>query len=177
MEGVGRALDVSSIELEKSYDAVFTTNSGYPLDQDLYQTVKGTYTASLVAKPGAPIIIASECSGGLGPENFYTLGRDNSDPAAVLDYIEKNGPVIAQWENQVLCHVLENHEVFLKSSLPAEKVRDMMLNPVQDLQNFLFELLTDLGEGEELLVIPEGPFSLPYVRGSELESKISEYKE
>ncbi|MEF8917197.1 MAG: nickel-dependent lactate racemase [Candidatus Bipolaricaulota bacterium] len=177
LAGVARDLDVSGIGLEKRYDAVLTTNSGYPLDQDLYQTVKGMYTASLVAKPGAPIIIASECSAGLGPENFYSLGRDNDGPKSILNYIEENGPIIAQWENQVLCEVLEQHEVFIKSSLPTDKLKDMMLNPVEDLGSYVRKVLTDMEEGQELLVLPEGPFSLPYVKGSEFESKIAQLEE
>ncbi len=172
LAGVSHDIDVSGVDLDKHYDAVLTSNSGYPLDQDLYQTVKGMYTASLVAKPGAPIIIASECSAGLGPDNFYSLGKDNSDPASVLDYIEKNGPIIAQWENQVLCEVLKDHDVFIKSSLHSGKLKDMMINPVDDLESLVRKVLTGLGEGQELLVIPEGPFSLPYVKGSKFESKM-----
>lgn len=172
LAGVARDLDVSGIGLEKRYDAVLTTNSGYPLDQDLYQTVKGIYTASLVAGSGAPIIIASECSAGLGPDNFYSLSKNNSDPASVLDYIEENGPIIAQWENQVLCEVLKDHDVFIKSSLQPGKIKDMMLNPIEDLQGLVRNVLTGLEEDQELLVIPEGPFSLPYVKGSKFESKI-----
>ena len=177
MEGVGLDLEVSGVELERQYDAVLTTNSGYPLDQDLYQTVKGMYTASLVAKPGAPIVIASECSAGVGPDNFYTLSKDQADPDSVLNYIEKNGPIIAQWENQVLCEVLREHEVFVKSSLSKNLIKDMMLRPVEDLQAFIRGLTAELGSGEKLLVIPEGPFSLPYVKDSKLESIITEYRE
>lgn len=177
LAGVGLDLEVSSIELERPYDAVLTTNSGYPLDQNLYQTVKGMYTASLVTKPGAPIIVASECSAGVGPDNFYSLGRDNEDPGSVLDYIEKNGPIIAQWENQVLCEVLREHEVFVKSSLSKSLIKNMMLRPVEDLQTFIRGLTEELGSGEKLLVIPEGPFSLPYVKDSKLESIIAKYRE
>ncbi|MBS3792867.1 nickel-dependent lactate racemase [Candidatus Bipolaricaulota bacterium] len=177
LKGVTSDLDVSGVELERSYEAVLTTNSGYPLDQDLYQTVKGMYTASLVAKPGAPIVIASECSAGVGPDNFYTLSKDRADSDSVLNYIEKNGPIIAQWENQVLCEVLQEHEVFIKSSLSDDLVEDMMLKPIENLQGFVEELSADLEVGEKLLVLPEGPFSLPYVKGSELESLIAEYRE
>lgn len=177
LAGVARDLDVSGIGLEKRYDAVLTTNSGYPLDQDLYQTVKGIYTASLVAGSGAPIIIASECSAGLGPDNFYSLGKDNDGPESILNYIEENGPIIAQWENQVLCGVLEQHDVFIKTSLPTDKLKDMMLNPVDDLGSYVRNLVTDMEENQELLVLPEGPFSLPYEKGSKFESKIAQLEE
>jgi len=175
--GVARDLEVCSVSLDRYYDVVITTNSGYPLDQDLYQTVKGMYTASLVAKPGAPILVASECSAGFGPENFYSLSSERSSPEAVLDYIEANGPMVAQWENQVMCGVLKKHEVYLKSSLPDEKVKDMMLYPVDDLQQFLRKLIGGLGKDQRALALPEGPFSLPYVRGSKLETRIKKYGE
>lgn len=177
LAGVAWDLDLAGIRLNKYYDAVLTSNSGYPLDQNLYQTVKGMYTASLVAKPGGTIIIASECSAGLGPDNFYSLGRDNCDPKSVLSYLVRNKPMIAQWENQVLCEILESHDVFIKSSLPTDKITDMMLNPVENLQTFTQKVLTDLEKGQELLVIPEGPCSLPYVKGSKRESKITQVVE
>jgi nickel-dependent lactate racemase len=175
--GVSRDLDVCGVELDGRYDAVVTTNSGYPLDQDLYQTVKGMYTASLVAKPGAPIIVASECSAGLGPDRFYSLNRDNPDPESVLDYIEKNGPMVAQWENQVLCNVLKDHEICLKSSLSDREVSDMMLEPLESIDEFLKKLVESLEGDERVLALPEGPFSLPYIKGSELERTILEYGE
>lgn len=174
--GISRALDVCGVELNRRYDAVLTTNSGYPLDQDLYQTVKGVYTASLIAKPGAPIIVVSECSAGLGPNQFYSLNRDNSEPETVLEYIKKNGPMVAQWQNQVLCDVLKNHKIYLKSSLPARKVKDMMLEPLEDPEEFLRELVRNLEENEKIVALPEGPFSLPYIKGSKMEKTILEYR-
>ncbi len=130
-------LEVCTIELEEAYDAVLTTNSGFPLDQNLYQSVKGIYTASLVVKKGAPIILASKCGAGIGSENFYSLSKNNKSPQEVLDYIEANGPIVAQWQNQVLCDVLKHHEVYVKSSLKDRDLREMNLNPVDDLQKFL----------------------------------------
>lgn len=177
MKGVALDIEVASIPLERRYDAIVTTNSGSPLDLDLYQTVKGIYTASLVAKPGAPIVIASECTSGLGPQMFYSLGEQNPDPQAVLDYIEENGPIVAGWENQVLCDVLVDHEVLIKSSLPDDPIKDMMLTPIEDINAVVRKLIEDMQPGQRLLVLPSGPFALPYVKGSELDFQISEYRD
>ncbi len=176
MKGVALDIEVASIPLERRYDAVVTTNSGSPLDLDLYQTVKGIYTASLVAKPGAPIVVASECSSGVGPQMFYSLSKANSDPQGVLDHIEENGPIVAGWENQVLCDVLIDHEVLIKSSLPDSTIKDMMLTPIEAVNVVVRKLIEDMQSDQRLLVLPSGPFALPYVSGSELDSQISKYR-
>lgn len=175
--GVARDIEVCTVKLSSYYDAVLTTNSGYPLDQNLYQTVKGIYTASLVAKPGAPIIVVSECSEGIGPDTFYSLMEDSSTPSEVLYYIEKHGPIVAQWQNQVLCDVLKNHEVFLKSSLNNEKVKAMGLQPIENLPAFIKQSLKELDKNQKMLALPEGPYAFPYVRGSSLSTKIEKLKD
>jgi len=46
---------------EEPFDIVITTNSGYPLDMNLYQAVKGMSAARTIVKKGGAIICAAEC--------------------------------------------------------------------------------------------------------------------
>lgn len=43
-------------------DIAITTNGGYPLDQNLYQSVKGMTAAEATCNEGGVIIIATSCS-------------------------------------------------------------------------------------------------------------------
>jgi len=107
---------------------------------------------------------------------FYSLSKANSDPQGVLDHIEENGPIVAGWENQVLCDVLIDHEVLIKSSLPDSTIKDMMLTPIEAVNVVVRKLIEDMQSDQRLLVLPSGPFALPYVSGSELDSQISKYR-
>jgi hypothetical protein len=51
--------------VEKPYDLVVTTNSGFPLDMNLYQAVKGMSAAARIVREGGAILIAAECSDGV----------------------------------------------------------------------------------------------------------------
>jgi nickel-dependent lactate racemase len=53
------------------FDVVLTTNSGYPLDQNLYQAVKGMSAAAKIVKPGGTIVCAAECRDGLPSHGAY----------------------------------------------------------------------------------------------------------
>src|SRR5215216_2639659 len=51
--------------VDRAFDIVITTNSGYPLDMNLYQAVKGMRAAELIVKDGGTVILAAECSEGV----------------------------------------------------------------------------------------------------------------
>ena len=74
------------------FDVVLTTNSGYPLDQNLYQTVKGISAAAQIVKPGGAIVVASECYDGLPEHGAYKdLLRASDGPAAFLARLAQPG--------------------------------------------------------------------------------------
>ena len=62
------------------FDVVVTTNSGFPLDQNLYQAVKGMSAAAQVVRPGGTIVCAAECRDGFPDHGSY---REELTAAAV----------------------------------------------------------------------------------------------
>ncbi len=161
-EGVKRNLDICRYGLSERPDIVVTSNSGYPLDLDLYQAVKGMDTAASIIKEGGTIVMASECRAGVGPRKFYELSKEGANPDEILDYIRKNGPIESQWQNQRLCSVLKKARVKLKSRLPENVVRDMLLEPIDSLQKGLEDALVAHKNGQ-VLIIPSGPLVLPFI--------------
>src|SRR5436190_1721063 len=51
--------------VEAPFDVVVTTNSGYPLDLNLYQGDKGMSAGACLIKPGGTLMLACECSEGV----------------------------------------------------------------------------------------------------------------
>ncbi|MBN1856371.1 MAG: nickel-dependent lactate racemase [Dehalococcoidia bacterium] len=145
-------------------DITITTNSGAPLDLDLYQTVKGMDGASLVTRDGGVVIVASSCSDGVGPQSFVDLHQSCAGPIDVLQKIRREEPVGVQWQNQILARIQMRNHVMLHSELDDALVRSMQLEPVHDLSEAVAVALQRLGPKAEIGVIPEGPLVLPLLQ-------------
>ncbi len=157
--------DHATRPIEEPFDVVISTNSGYPLDQNLYQTVKGMSAAARIVKPGGAIITVSECSDGLPDHgNFRQLLQMRRTPQELLEMIEAPGfELYDQWEAQSQAIVQRKAEVYLYSSLAPETVRNTMLTPIDDIEATLATLLDRYGPDARVAVLPEGPQTVPYV--------------
>jgi nickel-dependent lactate racemase len=147
------------------FDVVVTTNGGYPLDQNLYQCIKGLSAAMSIVKPNGTIVMCAELSDGL-PEhgNFKDIVRARSSPAALLEMIGAPGySVYDQWAAQSQALVQNHAKVLLHSSLPDDTIRGAMLTPVRDPSAAVREALSQIGEGATCAVLPHGPYVVPYV--------------
>jgi len=152
---------IAGVEVPQRADITITTNSGAPLDLDLYQTCKGIDTASQVTRDGGIIIVASSCSAGIGPEAFLELHRSVDSPKEVIRKIKREEPIGVQWENQILARTQLKHDIYLVSSLDDSIVNDMMMTPVSTIEEGLEKAFSVLGKTAEVIVIPEGPLILP----------------
>ncbi|MFW3168645.1 nickel-dependent lactate racemase [Geodermatophilus sp. CPCC 206100] len=149
-------------------DVVVTTNSGFPLDQNLYQAVKGMAAAERVVRPGGTVVVAAECADGLPAHGSFAevLGAA-PDPAGLLQLISSPGfRVPDQWQVQVLARVLAKADVQLYcSGLPPEEVRAAHLVPVDDLAGAVDDAVRRHGPGARVCYLPEGPQTIPYLAG------------
>ena len=148
------------------FDVVVTTNSGYPLDQNLYQSIKGVSAAAQVVKPGGAIICAAECSDGLPSHGEYgDILNQRDTPEELLDMICAPGHNRHdQWEVQIQAQIQQQAQVFLKSDgLSHDDVRAAHLLPVDDVESTVLEQLDLAGRGARLCVLPEGPQTIPYL--------------
>ena len=152
---------IAGIKVSQRADITITTNSGAPLDLDLYQTCKCIDTASQVTRDGGIIIVASSCSAGIGPDVFLELHRSVDSPKEVIRKVKREEPIGVQWENQILARTQLKHDIYLVSSLDDAIVNDMMMTPVITIEEGLEKAFSVLGKNAEVIVIPEGPLILP----------------
>ena len=148
------------------FDVVVTTNSGYPLDLNLYQTVKGMSAAAQVVKSGGTIICAAECSDGFPDHGEYSrLLASRESPAELLEMITTEGFASHdQWQVQLQAQILMHAKVYLKSSfLTEDQIRSAHLEPAEDLQAAVLESLDRHGKELRLCVLPQGPQTIPYL--------------
>jgi nickel-dependent lactate racemase len=149
----------------KPFPIVITTNSGYPLDQNLYQAVKGMSAAAQIVAHDGLIVAASKCNDGFPNHgNFRMLLFDHDSPQAILDTILAPGfSMYDQWEAQLLAMIRLKARVALVSDIPDEEVRRAHLEPIRDIAARVAEELKRLGPDAPIAVLPEGPMTIPYL--------------
>ena len=152
---------IAGIKVAHKVDITITTNSGAPLDLDLYQSCKGIDVAAQITRDGGIVIAASSCCTGIGPEEFRTLHASVSSPEEVLQKIKRLEPIGVQWENQILARIQMKNDIYLVSGLEDSVVTDMMITPIRTIEEGLEKAFKALGDDAEIAVIPEGPLVLP----------------
>lgn len=153
------------IKCDHRYDVVITTNAGYPLDQNLYQAVKGMDAARKIVKQGGTILCAAECSDGMPDHgNFIKILQMRKSSKELLEMIsDPSFRMFDQWEAQRLAMIQEWAEVYIYSTLPDESVEIAKLTPTKDIEQTLSELKGKYGAEMSIAVLPLGPLTIPYV--------------
>lgn len=106
-------------------DIVLTTNGGYPLDQNIYQTVKGMTAGEACVNEGGVIIICSSCADGTGGDFFYHLLADEPTAKAAyqkLNDVDPSKTEFDQWEAQILARILTKANVIIVSDKCDPKI-------------------------------------------------------
>ena len=152
-------------KFDAPFDVVVTTNSGYPLDQNLYQGVKGMSAGARVIKAGGTIILACECREGVpaGTELDQLL-RSVAGPEEILALLATPGFVRAeQWQAQIQSLIQRKARVLLYSSLPDEIVKAAHLTPCHDISGTVQKLFQEHRNGARIAALPQGPLTIPYL--------------
>ena len=152
--------------VDAPFDVVVTTNSGFPLDQNLYQSVKGMSAAAQIVKEGGVIVCAAECRDGLPNHGAYAelLRRGRSADELLAMVHEPGFAEPDQWQVQVQSQIQKRARVLVKTSfLSAEELRAAHFEPIEDVSVETRRSLESAGPGARLCVLPRGPQTIPYV--------------
>jgi nickel-dependent lactate racemase len=148
------------------FDVVLTTNSGFPLDQNLYQAVKGMSAAAQVVRPGGTIVCAAECRDGFPAHGPYRAELTAAaSPAALLETIGARTRTVAdQWQIQIQAGIQSRSRVIVHTSyLSDAELAEAHLEQTPDVEATVRRLLDDAGPGSRVCVLPYGPLTVPYV--------------
>ena len=144
-------------------DIVITTNGGYPLDQNIYQSVKGMTAAEATCKEGGVIIDVSSCSDGHGGEDFYNNLKNAESIQKAMDEIlarGRNETVFDQWEAQILMRMLLKFTIIMVTEAPQQMIEDMHMKYAASIDDALAmakDVLAKKGITDpKITVIPDG---------------------
>ena len=140
-------------------DIVITTNGGYPLDQNVYQAVKGMTAAEATVKKGGVIIMLARSGDGIGGDHFYHQLADEPDIDKTMREFLSRGrdeTVPDQWQTQILLRILGHASVIYVSEMPDDVVEKMHMIPAHSLAQAIEKAKGMVGEGAKIAAIPDG---------------------
>ena len=140
-------------------DIVVTSNGGYPLDQNLYQSPKAVATAEACCRDGGVIIMCASCCDGMGGSHFEKLiVRGTVDEIdAYLSKIPPKETIPEMWCAQIFSRILKKHRIILVTNyLDHEMVRKANMIPASSPDEALEMAYGMMGRDAEVVVIPDG---------------------
>lgn len=141
-------------------DVVISTNGGYPLDQNVYQAVKGMTAAEATVKQGGVIIMLARSNDGIGGDHFYHQLADEKDINKTMELFlsrDRNETVPDQWQTQILLRILMSATVIYVSEMPDDLVKEMHMIPAKSLDDAIKCAKEILKKDDiKIVAIPDG---------------------
>src|SRR5438876_9604588 len=152
-------------KVKAPFDIVVTTNSGFPLDLNLYQGVKGMSAAARIIQERGTIILACECREGVPADSpLDKLLRSASSPEEILTMLATPGFVRPeQWQAQIKALIQRKATVLVHSSLPDDVIRACHLTACHDIRAAVLDGLERAGPRARVAILPQGPLTIPYL--------------
>jgi len=155
----------AEVTLPRRFRTVVTTSAGYPLDATYYQTVKGMVGVIDILEPGGTVIIASECSEGMGSGEFVEAQRLLCEvgPDRFMSILENRGRThIDEWQTEMLVKALRVGNIKLYTTgLGRDCLKDVFVEPVSSVEEAVAASVRAHGD-PEIAVVPEGPYVIPH---------------
>ena len=158
----------AEVDIARKFKTIVTSAGGYPLDKTYYQTVKGMVGPMDILEPGGTIIIASECSEGMGSPEFAAAQQmlcqhGQKEFMNILD--GRSEALIDEWQTEMLLKPLRHGNIKLfTEELGQADLTQIFVDHVTDLQQAILDSVAE-HDDPEIAVIPEGPYVVPRYTG------------
>ncbi len=166
LEAVSVIRGFAEVPVSEQFPTVVTSCAGYPLDQTYYQTVKGMVGPLEILSPGGSLIVASECSEGLGSAQYVDAQRRliSQGPEVFLDKLKcKTHAAIDEWQTEMLLKPMQRGNVQLYA--PGLSQDEEKLTGVQMISSLDQAVRESVKKNKDtrVAIVPEGPYVVPFV--------------
>lgn len=164
-QGIKVVNDISRVEIEEKYDIVIASAGGYPKDINLYQSQKAMTHASFFCKPNGTILLFAECRECVGSDGYLEFMKDVSTIDGVFNKFSRQGFSVGPHKALQIARILENHHIYLHSSLSQNQVTRLLLAPF-DPQELTTFLLVNISYKGRIAVLPHATACIPFFKGA-----------
>ncbi|MDQ3261490.1 MAG: hypothetical protein M3Q00_12035, partial [Pseudomonadota bacterium] len=164
LDAVDFCRDYSQVPVNRRFKTVVTSAAGYPLDKTYYQTVKGMVGPLDILEPGGNLIIASDCSEGMGSSEYVEAQRrliDLGPNGFFADISTKQYADIDEWQTQMQLKPMQVGSVSLYTTgLSAEQRALTGVRMVDSIEQAIDASIRSSGD-RRVAIVPEGPYVAP----------------
>jgi len=166
-EAVAFVRNYAEVFVKKRFKTVVTSAAGYPLDRTYYQTVKGMVGPIDILEPGGRLIVASECSEGLGSAEFVEAQRrliQLGSNEFLRRILLKSHADVDEWQTQMQLKPMAIGTLQLYSTglNPAQHALTGV-GSIESVRTAVLESIAASGD-PAVAIIPEGPYVVPFCR-------------
>ncbi len=152
------------VPVARRFETVVTSAAGYPLDKTYYQTVKGMVAPLSILAPGGTLVIASECSEGMGSPEYVEAQRRlvALGPEGFLRSLEpKRFADVDEWQTQMQVKPLRAGRVELYTTGLDNQARALTgVALAETVEQAVSRAVAASGD-RAVAIIPEGPYVVP----------------
>jgi lactate racemase len=164
-EGIRFCDRVCRVQVPQLADIVIASPGGFPRDLDLRQSQKAISISEMMVKKGGTIILAAECSDGIGQKDLYELLKNGGSPAGVIEnFRQKEFSASSRKAYMFARAMLHCLVIVVTHGIPPEKMKDMMLTPSPNIVEALDFAFQRSGPDAKVLVLPQADLLIPTFR-------------
>lgn len=164
LEAVSFMRKYAEVDVGRKFKTIVTSAGGYPLDKTYYQTVKGMVGPMDILEPGGTIIIASECSEGMGSPEFVAAQQmlcEHGQKEFMGILHRRSEALIDEWQTEMLLKPLRTGRIkMFTEKLSANDLDQIFVDHVTDLKQTIVDSAGQQRD-HDIAVIPEGPYVVP----------------
>ena len=164
LDAVDFCREYAEVGVDRRFKTVVTSAAGYPLDKTYYQTVKGMVGPLDILEPGGDLIIASECSEGMGSEEYVEAQRrliDLGPDGFFADISKKQYADIDEWQTQMQLKPMKVGSVSLYTNGLSNADRALTgVRIVDSIEAAIAASVQRTGD-QRIAIVPEGPYVVP----------------
>jgi len=147
-------------EIDEPADLVITSAAGFPLDLSFYQSVKGITAATHLARPGARILLVTECAEGMGSDEFRHMIRTMGDFQEYLDEVRDQPVDVDRWQVEKLALAgVRNDIYFYAPGVRRAELGRLATRAFDTLDEAMAAMLRGLPRSARVTLVPEGPYT------------------
>lgn len=160
--GCAEARRVYAVNLAEQADIVITSAGGEPKDATVYQAQKTVRNALRAVKNGGIVIVAAKCREGFG-DKVFEQWMSQADSQAELLARSGREFVLGGHKGAFIAQAVDQARIFWVSDLLPAQAETLFFEPFNSLQEAVDQACSIIGEQAEILVMPWGGLTVPYI--------------
>jgi nickel-dependent lactate racemase len=153
---------IYTTEINNKFDIVIASAGGNPKDINFYQAQKACSNAEKLLNENGKLLLIAECREGVGSSQYLNYVKNFSNPEDVIKNFKESPFVIGNHKAYLMAKIQIRNDVYLFSNLSNEIVKQLLIRPIENPQNFISEMVPSTKA--RVAIMPNAVTTIPMIR-------------